>query len=87
METSFENGKKQFVQCARCHGTERWSGYSGDYPQIAGQHGSVVIKQIIDIQAGRRENLAKLTAVNELMNQGGAGAVQAIKAVDRYRGL
>lgn len=73
IETNLENGKKQFAQCTRCHGTEGWGAYNGDYPQIAGQHASVVIKQIIDIHAGRRENPAMLSAVNELIKQGAQG--------------
>lgn len=73
IEASLEDGKRQFAVCTRCHGTEGWGAYGGDYPQIAGQHASVVIKQIIDIHAGRRENPAMLLAVNELMKQGAQG--------------
>ena len=70
MEPSFENGREIFAQCTRCHGTEGWGAYSGDYPQIAGQHNSVLIKQLIDIQSGERDNPVMLPAVNALMDQG-----------------
>ncbi len=70
LEATPESGRELFAGCTRCHGTEGWGAYSGDYPQIAGQHESVIIKQILDIQAGKRDNPAMLAAANELVELG-----------------
>ena len=51
-----ENGKKVYKKCAICHGSEAWGTPHGHYPQLAGQHKNVVIKQLADIRAGNRDN-------------------------------
>ena len=70
LEPSIEAGKARFESCGHCHGTKGWGAYSGAYPQIAGQHASVVIKQIIDISTGHRENPEMLVVAQELSAQG-----------------
>ena len=70
LEPDIEAGKIRFDSCSHCHGTKGWGAYSGAYPQIAGQHASVVIKQIIDISTGQRENPEMLAAARELSAQG-----------------
>ncbi|MGK5094711.1 c-type cytochrome [Deltaproteobacteria bacterium TL4] len=42
--------------CQNCHQTRAHGDPSGTFPQIAGQHASVLIKQIADIRAGNRDN-------------------------------
>ncbi|TNF99017.1 MAG: c-type cytochrome [Gammaproteobacteria bacterium] len=49
-------GLEIFRICARCHTSEGWGSKDGIHPQIAGQHKEVLIKQIIDIREGQREN-------------------------------
>ena len=50
-------GEKIFNElCAQCHGEDGWGSYSGDFPQLAGQHSNVIIKQLADIRAGNRDN-------------------------------
>lgn len=42
-----------------CHGCHRAGGLGSDdgiYPRLAGQHDTVLIKQLIDIRTGRRDN-------------------------------
>jgi len=56
LEPNLENGKKVYLLCAVCHQPEGWGTTDGDYPQIAGQHGSVIIKQLADIRARNRDN-------------------------------
>jgi cytochrome c553 len=56
LEPDRENGKKVYLLCAVCHQPEGWGTADGDYPQIAGQHGSVIIKQLADIRARNRDN-------------------------------
>jgi cytochrome c553 len=63
-------GKDRYITCVACHGTEGWGAYSGAYPQIAGQHASVIIKQILDISAGRRDNPEMLQTARDLVAQG-----------------
>lgn len=50
------NGKKLYHNCALCHTPEGWGTGDGRYPQIAGQHQSVILKQLADIHAGNRDN-------------------------------
>ncbi|MCU7921921.1 MAG: c-type cytochrome [Candidatus Thiodiazotropha sp. (ex Dulcina madagascariensis)] len=49
-------GKAVYEGCAVCHMPEGWGTPNGAYPQIAGQHRSVVIKQLADIRANNRDN-------------------------------
>jgi len=51
-----ENGKKVFSTCALCHSPEGWGTEDGSTPEIAGQLTPVIIKQIIDIRQGNRDN-------------------------------
>jgi cytochrome c553 len=39
-----------------CHGADGVGRSDGTFPRIAGQHASVIVKQIDDIRAGRRGN-------------------------------
>ncbi|MET0101260.1 MAG: c-type cytochrome [Sedimenticola sp.] len=51
-----ENGKEIYKICTVCHTPEGWGTNSGYYPQIAGQHQKVIIKQLGDIGARNRDN-------------------------------
>lgn len=50
-----EKGRKLFLVCAACHSTEGWGSSDGAFPQIAGQHREVILKQIADIREGNRD--------------------------------
>jgi cytochrome c553 len=50
------NGLRIYRICAECHQPEGWGVADGSYPQLAGQHRKVVIKQLADIRAGVRVN-------------------------------
>jgi cytochrome c553 len=50
------NGAKVYLTCAVCHRPEGWGSPDGDYPQIAGQLRTVIIKQLADIRARNRDN-------------------------------
>lgn len=52
---NLENGRRVYRMCAVCHLPEGWGHESGYYPQIAGQHASVTIKQLADIRARNRD--------------------------------
>ncbi|MEY2632733.1 MAG: hypothetical protein RIR00_1387 [Pseudomonadota bacterium] len=50
-------GEEAFAVCQGCHRVGALGREDGSYPRLAGQHASVLIKQITDIRAGRRQNL------------------------------
>lgn len=56
LQSDLENGKQLYRGCVTCHGPEGWGTRSGNYPQIAGQLKSVIIKQLADFRAGNRDN-------------------------------
>ena len=53
---NLEDGKKTYGVCARCHLPEAWGNEDGTYPQLAGQHVNVLMKQLLDIRTGNRHS-------------------------------
>ena len=51
-----EEGQDIYQVCAACHQPTGWGDPLGVFPQLAGQHATVLIKQIADIRAGNRDN-------------------------------
>ena len=51
-----DRGRESYRSCAVCHGADAAGLSDGTFPQLAGQHASVIIKQLADIRSGRREN-------------------------------
>ena len=51
-----ENGRDVYEVCSACHLPEGWGSKDGTFPQLAGQHHSVIIKQLADIRALNRNN-------------------------------
>jgi len=60
-----DNGRRTFDICARCHLPEAWGNNDGTYPQLAGQHVNVLMKQLLDIRSGRRANPSMQPFVQE----------------------
>lgn len=57
LAADLENGKARYEKtCALCHTLQGWGSPAGRFPQIAGQHASVIVKQLADIRAGNRDN-------------------------------
>lgn len=50
-----DNGREVYLVCAVCHMPEGLGTEDGYYPQIAGQHSTVIIKQLSDILARNRD--------------------------------
>lgn len=50
-----ENGRDIYEICSACHLPEGWGVQEGTFPQVAGQHQSVLIKQLADIRAKNRD--------------------------------
>ncbi|MBU1689923.1 MAG: c-type cytochrome [Gammaproteobacteria bacterium] len=51
-------GEDSYLICGTCHLSSGAGLPDGSYPQLAGQHASVIIKQISDIREGLRDNPA-----------------------------
>jgi cytochrome c553 len=73
-------GREIFSICAACHTTEAWGTKDGRYPHLAGQHSSVIIKQLADIRAGNRDN----PEMYPLAKEDVLGGPQAIADVAAY---
>jgi len=56
LEPDLENGLDVFEVCSGCHLPEGWGKKDGTFPQLAGQHREVLIKQLADIREGNRDN-------------------------------
>ncbi len=54
-EPDVARGLALYRECAGCHLPEGWGLSNGSVPQIAGQHRTVIIKQLADIRAGNRD--------------------------------
>jgi cytochrome c553 len=52
---NLERGRRIYETCAICHSPMGWGTPDGRYPQIAGQHFNVIVKQLTDIRAGNRD--------------------------------
>ncbi len=51
-----ERGIAVYEVCSACHLLEGWGLDDGTFPQLAGQHRNVLIKQLSDIRAQNRDN-------------------------------
>jgi len=58
-------GEAEFEFCRGCHRDAGAGRANGSYPRLAGQHASVMVKQIDDIRSGRRQNHRMLPFVDE----------------------
>lgn len=56
LKPDVEGGFDVYEVCSACHLPEGWGTPDGTFPQLAGQHASVLIKQLADIRAGNRDN-------------------------------
>ncbi|MBL8918416.1 MAG: c-type cytochrome [Myxococcaceae bacterium] len=64
------NGKDRYqAACASCHLDNGAGQPDGTFPQLAGQHPVVVLKQMTDIRAGARENAVMLGAAKAVSEQ------------------
>ncbi len=56
LKPDLENGMDVYEVCSGCHLPEGWGKDDGTFPQLAGQHAAVLIKQLADIREGNRDN-------------------------------
>lgn len=67
-DVDLERGRVAYQPCQVCHGEDGAGLRDGTFPQLAGQHSTVIIKQLIDIRSGRRENPLMLQFVTRLID-------------------
>ncbi len=74
------NGRDVYEVCSACHMPEGWGLTDGTFPQLAGQHRTVIIKQLADIRDGHRDNptMYPFALPSEI------GGTQAIADVSEY---
>lgn len=56
LKPDLDKGREIYEVCTACHLPEGWGTKDGTFPQIAGQHRTVAIKQLADIRDGHRDN-------------------------------
>lgn len=56
LEPDLQHGEELFQTCAACHGADGRGTEDGEIPAIAGQHGSVLLKQLTDFRNDQRWN-------------------------------
>ncbi len=56
LKADLRNGLEVYEVCSACHLPEGWGTDDGTFPQIAGQHRKVLVKQLADIRALNRDN-------------------------------
>ncbi len=54
LDPSLVHGAELFTTCAACHGANGLGAEDGSVPAIAGQHVSVLVKQLVDFRHDRR---------------------------------
>lgn len=82
LEGNAEKGKEVFKLCIACHSANGWGLKDGTFPQLSGQHRSVIIKQLADIRAGNRDN----PLMSPIAKEAVMGGPQAISDVATYIG-
>lgn len=80
MVPDVERGRELFGICAKCHGPDGEGTVDGRVPRIAGQHASVLQKQIIDYRHDRRWD----PLMEHIADDHNLGDAQAIADVTAY---
>ncbi len=78
-----ENGKRLFKICSSCHTTEAWGTPDGKYPQLSGQHTTVLLKQLTDIRLGNRDNPEMLPFAQLEVVGGPQGVADVVAYISR----
>lgn len=80
LEPDLGNGAKLFAACAACHQADGSGSADGTIPLIAGQHVSVLVKQMVDFRHDRRWH----ARMREAAKQHELGGAQDILDVASY---
>jgi len=83
-EGDAQRGRDVYASCAVCHLDDGGGRPDGTFPQLAGQHTSVIIKQLVDIREGRRSNPLMLEFARRLSgSQEVADVARYVSGLDR----
>ena len=63
-----KNGSETYEVCGACHLPSGAGRSDGTFPQLAGQHATVLVKQMADIREGLRDNPTMYPFAKEAMN-------------------
>jgi cytochrome c553 len=66
LKGNIKQGKEDYEVCGACHLPSGAGRPDGTFPQLAGQHSTVLIKQMADIRAGLRDNPTMYPFAKEL---------------------
>jgi len=56
LKTNLDQGFRLYEKyCFECHELEGWGSPDGEFPEVAGQHRSVILKQLLDMKSGKRK--------------------------------
>jgi len=56
LKTDLDNGFHLYEKyCFECHELEGWGSPDGEFPEVSGQHRSVILKQLLDMRSGKRK--------------------------------
>lgn len=80
LNPNLEAGKKIYELCATCHYANGWGKEDGSFPVIAGQHPSVIKKQLADFRSRDRDNPTMFPFTDDKM----LGGAQGIEDVTAY---
>ncbi len=80
LEARPDSGRARYAVCAECHLANGLGDPGGTMPKLAGQHRSVLIKQMLDIRSGRRSNPLMLPYVRSLPDEQAVADVAAYLA-------
>lgn len=65
LNANLQRGSEAYRVCHGCHRAGGVGTTDGVYPRLAGQHDTFLIKQLVDIRAGRRDNPKMYPFANE----------------------
>jgi cytochrome c553 len=72
-------GAKIYAECAACHGATAQGTVNGQVPALAGQHRSVIAKQLRDYRAGERWD-ARMESIMQDHRLGGDAQIESVAA-------
>jgi len=79
LKPNLEAGKKAYELCATCHYANGWGKEDGSFPSIAGQHSSVIKKQLADFRSKDRDNPTMFPFTDDA-TLGGAQGIEDVTA-------
>ncbi|MDQ7075920.1 MAG: c-type cytochrome [Gammaproteobacteria bacterium] len=81
LKPDVDNGFRLYEKyCFECHELEGWGSPDGEFPVVAGQHRSVILKQLLDMRNGKR----KKSEMEEVLDEKALQSPQALADMVAY---